>query len=328
MTKYHINAKGVPAICRAKQGRCPFGGDGDHYDTPEEAQEAADQAFKDEFGYIPERKTSLGSKIKSFLNMNPYANEERPDSSYHDDRVNLEKLSDEEYSDLVYEIEQDFGPRPEIHRESVKTPNDEILAIRKSLQEKEKAMQEKEQALDRKEELLAEIEQIVEQRETHIMSKIAAATERNNNLKKENQMLEEKLQALQYNNKQSSIHLNEESPITQNEELSSLSSTENAENSIQEPLEQTTNLSQRDALKEEVRQEILREQEEKERQEQEEKARIEKLREKIYEEELEKARVEVRKEMKEDERLAEIKRQRDEQFEHDLDCEMRSLGGG
>ena len=25
MAKFHINAEGVPAICRAKKGNCPFG---------------------------------------------------------------------------------------------------------------------------------------------------------------------------------------------------------------------------------------------------------------------------------------------------------------
>lgn len=52
MAKYHINAKGVPAICRATKGNCPFGGEGEHYDTPEQAQEAADKKHAAESGFI------------------------------------------------------------------------------------------------------------------------------------------------------------------------------------------------------------------------------------------------------------------------------------
>lgn len=54
--KYHINPKtGVPTICRAKQGQCPyedaFGGD-NHNDTFSEAQEASYNIMRDEFGLV------------------------------------------------------------------------------------------------------------------------------------------------------------------------------------------------------------------------------------------------------------------------------------
>lgn len=52
MAKYHINGKGVPAICRATQGRCPYGGEGEHYDTHEEAQKAADKKNAGENGVL------------------------------------------------------------------------------------------------------------------------------------------------------------------------------------------------------------------------------------------------------------------------------------
>lgn len=50
MAKFHINAAGNPGICRAVNGRCPFGGEENHFDSAEQAQAAfetrmSDQAF-------------------------------------------------------------------------------------------------------------------------------------------------------------------------------------------------------------------------------------------------------------------------------------------
>lgn len=39
MSKFHINKKGVPAPCRAKNGNCPLGGDAQHFPTKEAAEE-------------------------------------------------------------------------------------------------------------------------------------------------------------------------------------------------------------------------------------------------------------------------------------------------
>lgn len=60
--KYHINSKGLPAICRAQKGKCPFGGSESHYPTLEEAQSAADEKNKEKFGIfnnVPGLKKSL-----------------------------------------------------------------------------------------------------------------------------------------------------------------------------------------------------------------------------------------------------------------------------
>lgn len=50
MTKYHINSKGVPAICKAEKGNCPFGGDEQHFTNFEEAQEFANNVNQDRYG--------------------------------------------------------------------------------------------------------------------------------------------------------------------------------------------------------------------------------------------------------------------------------------
>lgn len=55
MTKYHINKNGVPAICRAKKGNCPLGGQTgseNHFNTSEEAQAAADKMNEAQYGII------------------------------------------------------------------------------------------------------------------------------------------------------------------------------------------------------------------------------------------------------------------------------------
>lgn len=50
MVKWHVNSKGVPGICRAEKGKCPFGGEENHFDTEAEADASAFSASSKEFG--------------------------------------------------------------------------------------------------------------------------------------------------------------------------------------------------------------------------------------------------------------------------------------
>lgn len=50
MAKYHINSQGVPAVCRARAGNCPFGGNEQHFSNVEEAQDFADKMNEDKYG--------------------------------------------------------------------------------------------------------------------------------------------------------------------------------------------------------------------------------------------------------------------------------------
>lgn len=54
MSKFHINAKGVPAPCKAMKGNCPFGGADSHFDTAEAAQISADKSNEANHGILPE----------------------------------------------------------------------------------------------------------------------------------------------------------------------------------------------------------------------------------------------------------------------------------
>lgn len=50
MVKYHINPETqTPSLCRAKRGKCPFGGPDKHYNTYEEAQDVCDEIAYNEF---------------------------------------------------------------------------------------------------------------------------------------------------------------------------------------------------------------------------------------------------------------------------------------
>lgn len=54
MVKYHINSKGVPAICKAKLGNCPLGDDNKHFNTTEGAQAYANKENEEKYELLPE----------------------------------------------------------------------------------------------------------------------------------------------------------------------------------------------------------------------------------------------------------------------------------
>ena len=53
MSKFHINKHGVPAPCRAKEGNCPLGGEGEHFNTEQEAQQHVDKLNEEKYGFLP-----------------------------------------------------------------------------------------------------------------------------------------------------------------------------------------------------------------------------------------------------------------------------------
>lgn len=76
MTKrlYHINpATGVPSVCRAEKGKCPFGEKGDHYPSFSEAQKAYDNNMKNVYGLLPTKELEevIEKEIKERLTLKP-----------------------------------------------------------------------------------------------------------------------------------------------------------------------------------------------------------------------------------------------------------------
>lgn len=57
MAKYHINHKGEAGRCSAEKGKCPFGGENEHYDTAQTARVA--------FEANSERSFSLAGKSRA-----------------------------------------------------------------------------------------------------------------------------------------------------------------------------------------------------------------------------------------------------------------------
>lgn len=53
MSKFHINNKGIPAICKAVKGNCPFGSEDSHFESIEKAQLAIDNQNTENYGYLP-----------------------------------------------------------------------------------------------------------------------------------------------------------------------------------------------------------------------------------------------------------------------------------
>jgi len=60
MSKFHINKNGVPAPCRATKGNCPLGGEGQHFESKQEAQEYADKKNEENYGLIKGIKRAFG----------------------------------------------------------------------------------------------------------------------------------------------------------------------------------------------------------------------------------------------------------------------------
>ena len=54
MARFHVNRKGEAGKCRAFTGNCPFGGDADHYRSPEEARAAFEKKMGGSFTAPPE----------------------------------------------------------------------------------------------------------------------------------------------------------------------------------------------------------------------------------------------------------------------------------
>lgn len=75
MAKFHINKHGVPAPCKAKPGNCPLGGDENHFNSMNEAQEHANKVNESSHGLLP-GVTAKDKRNVSFNNWREKAPEE------------------------------------------------------------------------------------------------------------------------------------------------------------------------------------------------------------------------------------------------------------
>lgn len=58
MARFHIGKSGKPATCNAKKGNCPLGGEGDHYPTKQQAQQAVEQKLSQQNNVLQSGKKS------------------------------------------------------------------------------------------------------------------------------------------------------------------------------------------------------------------------------------------------------------------------------
>ncbi|HHT97319.1 MAG TPA: hypothetical protein GXZ90_05440 [Clostridiales bacterium] len=99
MSKFHINKHGVPAPCKAKKGNCPLGGEGEHFDTPEIAQEYADKVNEESHGLLP---NTISSKFaEGYETDGQVADMEARDV---EDESALRKLNNLSIDDVSYEV--------------------------------------------------------------------------------------------------------------------------------------------------------------------------------------------------------------------------------
>lgn len=64
MARFHVGRGGKSAVCSAKKGNCPFGGEDAHYSSREEAQSAAEKKMGDEFSPTASKQRSKVSAAK------------------------------------------------------------------------------------------------------------------------------------------------------------------------------------------------------------------------------------------------------------------------
>jgi hypothetical protein len=74
MARYHINKNGVPAVCHAQPGKCPLGGENQHFKSIEDAQAAADKMGINNFATQKTKYTfhpTSDSDRAAILSLNP-----------------------------------------------------------------------------------------------------------------------------------------------------------------------------------------------------------------------------------------------------------------
>lgn len=65
MARFHIGKSGKPATCNAKKGNCPLGGEGEHYPTKQQAQQAIEQKLSQQNNVLQSGKKSSGAEFSN-----------------------------------------------------------------------------------------------------------------------------------------------------------------------------------------------------------------------------------------------------------------------
>ena len=55
MGRFHLNSSGEAGACRARRGKCPFGAEADHHDSPEAARASYEESMAEKIFLSPSR---------------------------------------------------------------------------------------------------------------------------------------------------------------------------------------------------------------------------------------------------------------------------------
>lgn len=94
--KFHINKKGVPAPCRAKDGNCPLKRT-NHYDSFREAQAAINKMNEDEFGILPESKMLQETEEVKPIKQEPKITKRQQENTQKKESLNRNMYNDKKY---------------------------------------------------------------------------------------------------------------------------------------------------------------------------------------------------------------------------------------
>lgn len=108
MAKFHIGRKGKAAICSAKKGKCPFGGESEHYSSREAATKAAEDRFAKENSKNVFQGTSK-SAIKKDVDKKVEFSEINLSDYWTENDKDIEKLATKLSEDILTNLQATSG---------------------------------------------------------------------------------------------------------------------------------------------------------------------------------------------------------------------------
>lgn len=127
MAKWHVNGKGVPAICKAEKGNCPFGNQDSHYTSKETAQNAADKIGENKHGLLSSISTDKIIEANATTSRNiPYSLSNFVNKGGNDYFTNIIKQNGMDSTKLIKTLNEDKNVNG---KWSLKNESDDIIKL-------------------------------------------------------------------------------------------------------------------------------------------------------------------------------------------------------
>lgn len=152
MKKYHINPNtGIPSICRAKNGQCPYGGNygnENHYDTYSEALMNSQKELENNYKLLPASKVAMYDILETkYYNKITYQHEDLPENEVElknmiktTDNVNLiidilegKLLIEDDWGTLGVALQNPNLPRDFINQVIYESPEEYHIETRRHI---------------------------------------------------------------------------------------------------------------------------------------------------------------------------------------------------